>query len=462
LAASNPVVFPFADNPIAGAGFWTGRLTAAAVLGRYVWLMLWPRHLSFDYSYQAIMLVRGTPRDWLAGLTVAAVGFIAAVVMRRNRTAFFFLMFAFVTLLPAANLLFPIGTIMAERLLYLPCAGVMLCVVMLAYRVLRRLAPYVLCVLLAVLAIGTLARNADWRTDLTLSAAAVNSQPMSYKTHLMRAESLFASDREHSGIAEAVAEVDRSVSLIRSLPDALTPLEPYRAAALYHFIRAERERGSPDSAPGASPEADADYQTALGFVRRGITLTEAGTDWAALKRRDPAAFYTAATSLYYGTLYRLESSVYVRLRDPRQALAAALHAREFDPLLALTYRQIAEAFQSAGRNDEAAVALLEGIIITADGYLRLSLGRLYRDSAESRRCVRLDDRGGVDLDMSCATIHRDACTAAAESLEIVTGAGRADLAKGIRNLAAREFACAASPLDRGQLPATPDLDRLKH
>ena len=31
LATSNPVVFPFADNPIVGAGFWTGRLTATAV-----------------------------------------------------------------------------------------------------------------------------------------------------------------------------------------------------------------------------------------------------------------------------------------------------------------------------------------------------------------------------------------------------------------------------------------------
>ena len=460
LATSNPVVFPFADNPIAGAGFWTGRLTAAAVLGRYVWLVLWPRHLSFDYSYPAVMLVRGTLQDWLAGLTVAAVVFITVVLARRNRAGFFFLMFAFVAILPAANLLFPIGTIMAERLLYLPCVGVMFCIVMLAYRILRRLAPYFLCMLLVVLAIGTLARNADWRTNLTLSAAAVNSQPRSYKAHLLRAESLFASDREHSRIAEAVAEVDRSVGLIRSLPDALTPLEPYRAAALYHFMRAERrEKGSPDSGAGGSPEAAADYEAALDFVRRAISSTEAGTDWAALKMRDPAAFYTAATALYCGTLYRLESSVYVRLRDPEKALAAALHARDFDPLLALTYRQIAEAFQSAGRNDQAAVALLDGIIITADAYLRLSLGRLYGDSVESRRCVRLDDHGGVDLDMSCATIHRDACTAAAESLEIVTGAGRADLAKGIRNLATRQFACATIP---GQLPPTPDLDRLKH
>jgi hypothetical protein len=56
---------------------------------------------------------------------------------------------------------------MAERLLYLPCVGVMFCIVMLAYRILRRLAPHFLCILLAVLAIGTLARNADWRTNLT-------------------------------------------------------------------------------------------------------------------------------------------------------------------------------------------------------------------------------------------------------------------------------------------------------
>jgi len=60
------------------------------------------------------------------------------------------------------------------------------------------------------------------------------------------AESLFSADQKHSRIAEAVAEADRSVSLIAPLSNADSPVEPYRAAALYHFIQGlARENGRP-------------------------------------------------------------------------------------------------------------------------------------------------------------------------------------------------------------------------
>ena len=60
LATYGKGFFLFVDNPIAGAGFWTGKLTAAAVLSKYLWLILWPGHLYFDYSYPAIPLASGT------------------------------------------------------------------------------------------------------------------------------------------------------------------------------------------------------------------------------------------------------------------------------------------------------------------------------------------------------------------------------------------------------------------
>jgi len=91
-----------------------------------------------------------------------------------------FLMLAFVAILPAANLLFPIGTIMAERLLYLPCVGVIFA----SWRWHTAVwadGPYLLGVLLATLAVRTFARNADWKSNLTLSAAAVDAQSRSYK-----------------------------------------------------------------------------------------------------------------------------------------------------------------------------------------------------------------------------------------------------------------------------------------
>jgi len=66
LAASLPAEFPFVDNPITGADFWTGRLTAIKVLARYLWLTICPLKLSADYSYAEIPLAHGSLEDWIA------------------------------------------------------------------------------------------------------------------------------------------------------------------------------------------------------------------------------------------------------------------------------------------------------------------------------------------------------------------------------------------------------------
>jgi hypothetical protein len=64
---------PYVDNPIPEADFWTGRITAIGVMGRYLALLFWPAHLSADYSFSQVPLASGTLTDWLAWIPVAAV-----------------------------------------------------------------------------------------------------------------------------------------------------------------------------------------------------------------------------------------------------------------------------------------------------------------------------------------------------------------------------------------------------
>src|SRR5207249_9085539 len=127
LGSSAPAEFAFCDNPLTGADFWTARLTAIKVMARYLWLTIWPAKLSCDYSYSQIGLARGSLQDWLAWIPLAAAVAGLALLFQRNRAAFFFACFAFVTFVPVSNLLFPVGTIMAERFLYLPSVGLIGC-----------------------------------------------------------------------------------------------------------------------------------------------------------------------------------------------------------------------------------------------------------------------------------------------------------------------------------------------
>lgn len=42
LSGVATTAFPFGDNPLVGADFWTARMTAVKVIGRYVALLVWP------------------------------------------------------------------------------------------------------------------------------------------------------------------------------------------------------------------------------------------------------------------------------------------------------------------------------------------------------------------------------------------------------------------------------------
>ena len=140
IIATSPVnPATFVDNPLVGVGFWQSRLTAIQVIGRYMGLILWPQSLSCDYSYNQIPLFRGTLQHWgdwltlLALMACLAAAALAAIWYRRSRTPFFFVALFFLTLAPVANIAILIGTIMAERFLYLPAVGFLGCVVWAIY-----------------------------------------------------------------------------------------------------------------------------------------------------------------------------------------------------------------------------------------------------------------------------------------------------------------------------------------
>jgi len=179
--ASAPV--PFTDNPLAGASFWTVRLTAVKVIGKYLWLLVWPRDLSCDYSYSQVPLFAWGVGDCAALVFCAAAAVAAVLCYRRRKAVCFFIAFSFATLAPTSNLAILIGSIMAERFLYLPSVGFAGCLVWAVYRR-PRIAPAVLALISVALAIRTYARNIDWLDDQSLWTSATKVCPASYKAHL--------------------------------------------------------------------------------------------------------------------------------------------------------------------------------------------------------------------------------------------------------------------------------------
>jgi len=221
----------FLQNPLVSTGFWTARLTAIKVIGKLAWLFVWPVHLSADYSFNAVPLF-GWRLDWEDATALVALGFclagaLAAAGWRRShRTASFFIGFFFVAIAPTANLVILIGSIMAERFLYLGSIGLAGCAVaalrLLGRRMSRRgltarqvvwSATGLLC-----LAFGarTYARNLDWRDGRTLWTGAVKVAPAATLAHNNLGQVWMAMGR----LPDAMAEFQTALRILPACADA--------------------------------------------------------------------------------------------------------------------------------------------------------------------------------------------------------------------------------------------------
>jgi tetratricopeptide (TPR) repeat protein len=402
LSSSLPAEYPFLDNPIAGAGFWIGRLTAVKILARYLWLVFWPIKLSADYSYAQIALVRGSLEDWVCWLAIGAVLALVVVLWNRSRLAFFFAGFAFLNLLPASNLLFPIGTAMAERFLYLPLVGLAAAVVLALNAVTARLrfsgATLAICATIALgFAFRTWMRNLDWTDDKTICMAGIQTSPQSFKFHRLLAAQFLGSDPSRSDIDRAVAEADRSVAILAPLPDALDSPGPWNLAAVCHRVKG-------DTLP--PHEARAQYQEAVRLALRSIAVDRASR--AAYDRRHGV---NAAVPASAAEGYRTLASAYLHLRRAPEALAAALAAKAIDPANTGVYEEIADAEIAEDRGEDAAIALAEGMFATGDQNLLPELLKLYQGGVDSIGCAVKAGPHGPTLNPYCQIVHRDLCEA---------------------------------------------------
>ena len=218
----------FIDNPIVGADWFSGRMTAIKVLGLYLGLLVFPRALSCDYSFNQIPVFGDHTahfwddlQAWIA-LAVIVGLFIAAWRLRRRSRAFSFgICLFFLMILPTSNLLINIGSIMGERFLYLPLLGfaiVAAVIIRAAARWLDRMCgnltgngPWV--VILPALILGAFGlrayvRNFDWRNDVALWRSAVETCPRSFKVHKGYAGALRLESQPYQPLPGKTNELD--------------------------------------------------------------------------------------------------------------------------------------------------------------------------------------------------------------------------------------------------------------
>jgi tetratricopeptide (TPR) repeat protein len=436
----------FVDNPLVGAGFWTARLTAVKVIGKYLWLLVWPRRLSCDYSYDQIPLVSGrwnTGEDWKAVVALAvcvAAALTAIRCYRRNKPVFFFIALFFVTLAPTSNVFMVIGTIMAERFLYLPSIGFAGCLVVAIYAACRRLpagwpgsriAAAVLTLICMGLAGRTYIRNFDWLDESSLWTAAVRACPASAKTH-MNLASAWGDPRLHK-LDGAVSEIDRALAILSRLPDERNTPVAYTTAGVCYRLKGDALVPAPQSRDW--------YQKSRDVLLRGEKVYLA---YVRENRRQDLLLGRTPSEVAYFQLYLELGRTYLRLSDPHKALEAFEQGRRLQ-LAPELFQGIAAAYRNMGDLRQAAITLIEAIAVDP-GTTRFAgeLVGLY-SQIDPQSCAVRHAGGSVSLNLNCPLVHGHVCEAFHNVVQLFLQMSDRAAAARARSSAISELGCPPEP-----------------
>ena len=213
------------DNPLAHEGL-AGRLVGAfGVLGRFFGLLVWPRPLSIDYSYAQILPWSGESLAWAAlGAGALCLWAWGAWRWRYERHVAVGLALFAAAYFPASNLVVPVGTVMAERLMYLPSAGFLLAAIPWLEGVVTKRGgkAFFGVVTTAALVFGAMSweRAAEWSGYLKFWESAARVSPNSARALRLYGQSLTRAGK----FAEAVVPLKEATRIFPNYDPAWTEL----------------------------------------------------------------------------------------------------------------------------------------------------------------------------------------------------------------------------------------------
>lgn len=278
----------FLDNPLAHHRVLVRVLTGLKVLFESIGLLCWPLTLSADYSYHQVALVA----QWnnLAGMTI--LGLVALFLLTvawtygRFPNVFFGLTFFLTTYSVVSNLVIPIGTIRADRLLYMPALGILFIVAAALVQAQNRVkgSPTRIVfsggftLLLMLLAARTIWRNEDWRDGLTLWTATTQTSPRSAKAHtnlgneyfkkkeyeralqeFRNAESIYSNDEELlNDMGSTLLKLGKTDEAISYFREALT-VNPLHLLIRFNLAQALQAQGMVSEASHEFETIDAQF-----------------------------------------------------------------------------------------------------------------------------------------------------------------------------------------------------------
>lgn len=281
--------------------------TALSVWPEYARLLLAPAHLSAMYDPATITPAMAITPGVLAGAALLLAAIVVCLLPSAWPGVALGSAWFVLAVLPVSNLVFPIGTMLAERTLYLPSVALAIWIAFAVLRVRARApdpswapAAVLVAVAFATAALGTrtILRNPAWADNETLFATTLRDHPESFRVQWFTAQRLF----EAGDTAGSRAHWERAVGIYGGGGGLLT--------SYARFLLATGEIG--EAGEMATRALDIDPDGAWSLFTMGLVDLAAARPGAAASRAD------RLESLGFHRLARsLEDSIAAGGSDPR-------------------------------------------------------------------------------------------------------------------------------------------------
>ncbi len=216
-------------SPTYASAIGVGQKSATIVytLGLYLKLLFFPHPLTHDYYPYHIPIMEWAKPQVILSIVAYLLLIIAALVgFRRKSVLSFAVLFFGATLSIVSNVVFPIGTFMNERFLFMPSLAFCLALPyyvdlgMQRIAVMRWLGPIVIGLYLAGFAFKSVTRIPAWKNPTTLNAAGVAVSENSCRANCFMGTALYTDGQDISNreeryqfMLEAEKYIDRSLEI---------------------------------------------------------------------------------------------------------------------------------------------------------------------------------------------------------------------------------------------------------
>jgi len=213
---SAPVANELMNNPFLDASVSEKFATIFYTLLLYIKLLIFPHPLTYDYYPKQIPIIGWTDiRAWGSLVIYLMMGAYALITFKKKSIISFSIIFYIATLSVVSNLVFPVGTFMNERFIFISSIGFTIIV---AYLLSEKLSLIIksnknysnaligiLVVIMLLYSVKSISRNTIWQDDYTLFTTDVNTSTNSAKGNAAAA----ALYREQAESAKIPAERDK-------------------------------------------------------------------------------------------------------------------------------------------------------------------------------------------------------------------------------------------------------------